>query len=221
MKVRTAYEQDLARLHEMVDSMGKTVNAALADAIEVWKSGDKEKAKAIMAADEGVNRTEKQIEQLCLTLLLRQTPVAGDLRRVSAALKMDTDLERIGDHAQDIAELSLAMPLPQNHPEWLAVVEEMAENARNMITGAMASFHEGNVAKAQAVQGQDDAVDAEFEKIKSLLAHHLSTSPADMDEVLDWLMLAKYLERVADHAVNLADWAEFSVSGKHKDTRLL
>ena len=221
MKVRTAYEQDLARLHEMVDSMGKTVNAALADAIEVWKSGDKEKAKAIMAADEGVNRTEKQIEQLCLTLLLRQTPVAGDLHRVSAALKMDTDLERIGDHAQDIAELSLAMPLPQNHPEWLAVVEEMAENARKMITGAMASFHEDDVAKAQAVQGQDDAVDAEFEKIKSLLAHHLSTSPADMDEVLDWLMLAKYLERVADHAVNLADWAEFSVSGKHKDTRLL
>ena len=221
MKVRTASEQDLARLREMVDSMGETVNAALADAIEAWKSGDKEKAKAIMAADEGVNRTEKQIEQLCLTLLLRQTPVAGDLRRVSAALKMDTDLERIGDHAQDIAELSLAMPLPQNHPEWLAVVEEMAENARNMITGAMASFHEGNVAKAQAVQGQDDAVDADFKKIKSLLANHLSTSPADMDEVLDWLMLAKYLERVADHAVNLADWAEFSVSGKHKDTRLL
>lgn len=221
MKVRTAYEQDLARLREMVDSMGETVNAALASAIAAWKSGDKEKAKAIMAADEGVNRTEKQIEQLCLTLLLRQTPVAGDLRRVSAALKMDTDLERIGDHAQDIAELSLAMPLPQNHPEWLAVVEEMAENARKMITGAMASFHEGDVAKAQAVQGQDDAVDAEFEKIKSLLAHHLSTSPADMDEVLDWLMLAKYLERVADHAVNLADWAEFSMSGKHKDTRLL
>lgn len=221
MNVRTAYEHDLEHLNEMVDSMGKTVADALAAAIDAWKTSSKEKARAIMAADENVNRTEKQIEQLCLTLLLRQTPVAGDLRRVSAALKMDTDLERIGDHAQDIAELSLAMPVPTAHPEWLAVVEQMAANAQKMIAAAMESFREKDILKAQAVQKQDDVVDADFVKIKGLLAGHLSNSPADMDEVLDWLMLAKYLERVADHAVNLADWAEFSVTGKHKDTRLL
>lgn len=221
MKVRTAYEQELTNLDEMVSAMGKTVGDALHGAILAWQNGNKEKAKAIMAADEGVNQTEKQIEHLCLTLLLRQTPVAGDLRRVSAALKMDTDLERIGDHAQDIAELSLAMPLPQNHPEWLAVVQRMADTAQKMITAAMESFRTQDVAKAQAVRSWDDAQDADFVKIKSLLASHLTTSPTDMDEVLDWLMLAKYLERVADHAVNLADWAEFSVTGLHKNTRLL
>lgn len=221
MKVRTAYEQELAHLDEMVETMGQTVAQALAAALDAFKTGNHEKARAIMAADESVNQTEKQIEQLCLTLLLRQTPVAGDLRRVSAALKMDTDLERIGDHAQDIAELSLAMPRPDDHPEWLAVVERMAENAQKMIAAAMQSFREDNIFKAQAVQKQDDAVDEDFVNIKSQLAGHLSTSPADMDEVLDWLMLAKYLERVADHAVNLADWAEFSVTGKHKNTRLL
>lgn len=221
MKVRTAYEQELTNLDEMVSAMGKTVGDALHGAILAWQNGNKEKAKAIMVADEGVNQTEKQIEHLCLTLLLRQTPVAGDLRRVSAALKMDTDLERIGDHAQDIAELSLAMPLPQNHPEWLAVVQRMADTAQKMITAAMESFRTQDVAKAQAVRSWDDAQDADFVKIKSLLASHLTTSPTDMDEVLDWLMLAKYLERVADHAVNLADWAEFSVTGLHKNTRLL
>ena len=221
MKVRTAYEQELTNLDEMVSAMGKTVGDALHSAILAWQNGNKDKATAIMAADEGVNQTEKQIEHLCLTLLLRQTPVAGDLRRVSAALKMDTDLERIGDHAQDIAELSLAMPLPQNHPEWLAVVQRMADTAQKMITAAMESFRTQDVAKAQAVRSWDDAQDADFVKIKSLLASHLTTSPTDMDEVLDWLMLAKYLERVADHAVNLADWAEFSVTGLHKNTRLL
>ena len=221
MKVRTAYEQELTNLDEMVSAMGKTVGDALHSAILAWQNGNKDKAKAIMAADEGVNQTEKQIEHLCLTLLLRQTPVAGDLRRVSAALKMDTDLERIGDHAQDIAELSLAMPLPQNHPEWLAVVQRMADTAQKMITAAMESFRAQDVAKAQAVRSWDDAQDADFVKIKSLLASHLTTSPTDMDEVLDWLMLAKYLERVADHAVNLAEWVIFCKTGVHKDEQIL
>lgn len=221
MKVRTSYEQDLERLSEMVGNMGETVGYAMENAMTAWKIKDNDKAQSIMAADAEVNHMQKQIEQLCLTLLLRQTPVAGDLRRVSAALKMDTDLERIGDHAQDIAELSLVMPAPGDHPEWLKILEHMNSTALQMILDAMQSFRTGNVELAHAIQQRDDLVDDDFIKIKSLLAGHLATSPADMDEVLDWLMMAKYLERVADHAVNLADWSAFSVTGKHKDTRII
>ena len=221
MSFRKGYDKDLARLDEMVLAMGRGVNEALKAALDCWEKADRESARRVMAGDDAINREEKQIEHLCMMLLLRQQPVAGDLRRVSAALKMAGDMERIGDHAQDIAELSLMMPAPSGHTDRLEKAEKMWENALWMVENAMESWMTANTELANTVIARDDAVDEAFRELKHTLASHLTDQPQEVDEIMDWLMLAKYLERVADHAVNLAEWVIFCKTGVHKDEQIL
>lgn len=221
MQLRSNYDRSLAQLDEMIQEMGGQTLAALENAMTAWETQDREMAREIMAQDAQINRQEKQIEQLCLELLLRQQPVAGDLRRVSAGLKMVTDLERLGDHAQDIAQLSLEMGKPQEHPQWYALVQTMAGTGREMVAQALESGRTGDLEKARQVAQQDNLVDETFRQLKAMLAQSLAAQPQQMDEILDWLMLAKYLERVADHAVNLGEWVVFRVTGTYKDTQVL
>lgn len=221
MSVRKEYDKSLARLDEMVLAMGRSVMEALKEALDCWEKADREGARRVMAGDDAINQDEKQIEHLCMTLLLRQQPVASDLRRVRAALRMSGDLERIGDHAQDIAELSLAMPVPSAHPDRLEKTGEMSSNALWMLEKALECWTSADTALADAVIARDDAVDKAFQELKRALASHLAGQPQEVDEIMDWLMLAKYLERIADHAVNLAEWVIFCKTGVYKDEQII
>lgn len=221
MSLRMEYDRELQRLDGMLLDMSRAVTLALMQAMACWEGSDREGARQVMAGDSSINAMEKQVEQLCLSLLLRQHPVAGDLRRVSAALKMVTDLERVGDHAQDIAELSLFMSAPAARPGWLAVVQKMYGNANWMLEAAAKAWAGQDTSLAAAVIAQDDTVDNAFLEIKGLLGIHIAQSGREIDEALDWLMLAKYLERVADHAVNLAEWVTFCQTGIHQDAKII
>lgn len=221
MELRSKYNESLEQLDQMIQEMGSQTLSALENAMAAWEAQDREMARQIMAQDSQINRQEKQIEQLCLELLLRQQPVAGDLRRVSAGLKMVTDLERLGDHAQDIAQLSLEMKAPQEHPQWYALVRTMAVTGQEMVAQALESNRTENLEKAQGVAERDNEVDQAFRDLKAQLGQSLAAQPQQVDEILDWLMLAKYLERVADHAVNLGEWVVFRITGNYKDTQVL
>lgn len=221
MKLRSNYNKSLEQLDQMIQEMGSQTLSALESAMAAWEAQDQELAREIMAGDAQINRQEKQIEQLCLELLLRQQPVAGDLRRVSAGLKMVTDLERLGDHAQDIAQLSLEMGSPREYPQWYELVNTMARTGREMVAQALESARTGNLEQAMGVSRRDNEVDEAFKSLKGLLAQSLAAQPGQMDEILDWLMLAKYLERVADHAVNLGEWVVFRITGSYRNTQVL
>ncbi len=221
MKLRSNYDRSLVQLDEMIQEMGSQTLAALENAMTAWETRDGEMAREIVARDAQINRQEKQIEQLCLELLLRQQPVAGDLRRVSAGLKMVTDLERLGDHAQDIARLSLELDPPQDHPRWYALVQTMADTGREMVAQALESGRTGSLDGAREVAARDNQVDEAFRSLKQLLGQSLAEQPQQVDQILNWLMLAKYLERVADHAVNLGEWVVFRITGTYKDSRVL
>ena len=214
MSLRQTYDNDLARLDDAVRRMGDGVQTALYAALNALTACDKDTARRIIAGDHTIDGQEREIEHLCMTLLLRQQPVAGDLRRISGTLKMVTDLERMGDHAADIAEISLchsdAAPLPHTLSEMGAGALEMERNAIN-------AFLAGDTAAAAAVIAADDAQDARFEAIKREIADRLAATPTCADEMLDLLMIAKYLERVADHSVNVAEWTIFCQTGLYKN----
>ena len=153
-----------------------------------------------------------------MSLLLRQQPVAGDLRRISAALKAVTDLERMADHAADIAEiLPHLFGVRQAGEPAVSRALEMGRKAHKMILDALAALSAEDQAAAQQVIAADDAVDADFDQIKQMLAQEIAACPANVDAALDLLMVIKYLERIGDHAVNLAEWVQFVCSGRYKD----
>lgn len=218
MELRKSYDKDLARIKTQVEEMGLFAEAALARALAALKSHDPAAARRVMEEDEEINRREKELGHLCMALLLRQQPVAADLRRVSSALKLATDLERMGDHAADIAQMSLELeedrPLPP-------VLEEMGRTALEMERAALEAFLEENPEKAARVEAGDDRQDALFEQAKRELAEQIAACPDGAGQVLSLLMVAKYLERVSDHAVNLARWAEFCCTGCYRGSRMV
>lgn len=156
---------------------------------------------------------ERDIETLCLKLLLRQQPVAGDLRQISAALKMITDMERIGDQAEDIAEI-IAFLNGRSGAE-CGDIDKMAKAATKMVTNSIEAFVKRDVELAKEVIAQDDIVDDYFNRVKQDLIERISSDPSDGEFALDLLMIAKYFERIGDHATNIAEWVMFSVTGVH------
>ena len=218
MSTRTQYEADLAALKGSLAKMSQLSADAVEDALEALCTADAEEAKGIVKGDTEVNRMERDIEHRCMTLLLRQQPVAGDLRHISTAMKVVTDIERMGDHASDIAEIipHLVTVRKDGDPAVSQAIA-MGRKAYQMIIDAMDALTNEDEIAARRVIAADDAVDYDFNAIKHTLAQEIAADPAKVDAALDLLMVIKYLERIGDHAVNVAEWVQFVRTGRYKD----
>lgn len=218
MSTRTQYEADLAALKGSLAKMSQLSADAVEDALEALCTADAEEAKGIIKGDTEVNRMERDIEHRCMTLLLRQQPVASDLRFISAAMKVVTDVERIGDHAADIAEIipHLVTVRKEGDPAVSQAIA-MGKKAHQMILDALTALMAEDELAARKVIAADDAVDYDFNAIKHQLAQEIAEDPGKVDAALDLLMVIKYLERIGDHAVNVAEWVQFVRTGRYKD----
>ena len=214
-RMRKQYNQQLEQLSAELIRMGEMIREAIGGAVSALLGRDDEKAREIIAFDEQIDAQERLVEQLCMKLLLCQQPVAGDLRAVSAALKMITDMERIGDHAADISEIELMLEgMPRMTNEHL---REMATQTSVMLIRSLEAFVERDMEKAHWVVRQDDVVDALFDEVKRELIDTLRESPQSGEQAVDLLMAAKYFERIGDHATNIAEWAHYAVTGTRTD----
>lgn len=213
--MRSRFDEQLALLNRELIEMGALCEEVIALAAQSLTEGDTALAAGVSPLDEEIDRKEREIESLCLKLLLQQQPVAKDLRQISAALKMITDMERIGDQADDIAEIVLYLEdMPAESHELL---RKMAEAAIGMVSDSVDAYVRQDVALAEKVIADDDTVDAYFDKVKQALIRRIADDPAEGGTALELLMIAKYLERIGDHATNIAEWVEFSVTGVHKE----
>ena len=218
MSNRTQYENDLAALKTALTEMGQSAADAVEAAMEALCTADAEAAAAVAQGDGRINNMERDIEHRCMTLLLRQQPVAGDLRHISTAMKVVTDIERMGDHASDIAEIipHLVTVRKERDPAVSQAIA-MGRKAYQMILDAMDALTAEDEVAARRVIAADDAVDYDFNAIKRTLAAEIAADPAKVDAALDLLMVIKYLERIGDHAVNLAEWVEFLRTGRYQN----
>ena len=218
MTIRAQYDADLAALKTAVAEMGGCAADAVEAALEALCTADADAAAAVVKGDGRINRMQRDIEHRCMTLLLRQQPVAGDLRRISTAMKIVTDIERIGDHAADIAEIipHLAASRKAGDPAVSDAIR-MGQKAHKMLLDALDALTGEDEPAAQKVIAADDEVDYDFNAIKRTLAAEIAADPAKVDAALDLLMVIKYLERIGDHAVNLAEWVEFLRTGRYQN----
>ena len=211
--MRSRFDEQLAILNRELIEMGALCEEAIALAAKALTDKDKTMAAKVAAMDAEIDQKERNIESMCLKLLLQQQPVARDLRQISAALKMITDMERIGDQAEDISEIVIT--LDGRYAENSALLKGMAESTIQMVTESVDAYVKRDTALAQQVIKMDDIVDDYFDQVKAELISKIAGEPADGEYALDLLMIAKYLERIGDHAANIAEWVLFSVSGKH------
>ncbi len=218
MTIRAQYDADLAALKTAVAEMGGCAADAVEAALEALCTADADGAAAVIKGDGRINSMQRDIEHRCMTLLLRQQPVAGDLRRISTAMKIVTDIERIGDHAADIAEIipHLAASRKAGDPAVSDAIR-MGQKAHKMLLDALDALTGEDEPAAQKVIAADDEVDYDFNAIKRTLAAEIAADPAKVDAALDLLMVIKYLERIGDHAVNLAEWVEFLRTGRYQN----
>lgn len=220
MSARSEFDKELENLHLDLIRMGGMIEEAIDHSITALEKRDKELAKSIIANDRQVDDLDRTIEARCLSLLLRQQPVAKDLRAISTALKMVTDMERIGDQAADIADISLRFG-DEPFIKSLEHIPLMARTASAMVRGSINAFVKSDAAASHEIIQRDDEVDGLFETIKQELIRVLTHRPEAADQAVDFLMIAKYLERIGDHAVNICGWVIFSITGEHKDTKIL
>lgn len=211
--MRSRFDEQLAILNRELIEMGALCEEAIALVAKALTDKDKTMAAKVAAMDAEIDQKERNIESMCLKLLLQQQPVARDLRQISAALKMITDMERIGDQAEDISEIVIT--LDGRYAENSALLKGMAESTIQMVTESVDAYVKRDTALAQQVIKMDDIVDDYFDQVKAELISKIAGEPADGEYALDLLMIAKYLERIGDHAVNIAEWVIFSVTGKH------
>ena len=209
---RKYYEMELQKLNASLLEMGEMIRMAIGGAVTALLEFDHDKAREIIAYDEQIDRQNREIEQQCYALLLSQQPVAGDLRMVSAALKMTTDMERIGDHAADISEIELML---ENLPTLsCAPIRQMATETSVMLIKSLEAFAQRDEEKANWVIDRDDVVDDLFDTVKSELIEAIRQNADNGEAATDLLMAAKYFERIGDHATNIAQWAIFSITGE-------
>ena len=216
--VRHQFDEELEMLSQDLIRMGSMAEHAIDQSMTALADSDRELSRRVIQDDQGINVLERDIEQRCLRLLLRQQPVASDLRKISTALKMVTDIERIGDHAADIAEINLHLE-PCSFPEVQELVFSMAAAARAMVHASIDAYVKEDLDLARRTIEQDDQVDDFFNTIRNALGHRLTRNSHEMDEIMDYLMIVKYLERVGDHAVNICEWVEFYKTGALKQER--
>ena len=213
--MRTRFDMELDNLNSDMIAMGALCENAISEAMQSLFSADKTAAQRTIQEDREIDQKEKDIEALCLRLLLQQQPVARDLRVISSALKMITDMERIGDQAADIAELIRHMhltPVSRQNKH----LSKMAEATKKMVTESIDAFVKKDAALATKVLADDDLVDSLFLKLRHDIIEMIAADPGCGEEAVDVLMIAKYLERIGDHATNIAEWVLFSITGTHE-----
>ena len=215
--MRRQFDQQLALLNRELIEMGALCEEVIALASKALTEGDPALAARVAPLDTEIDQKERTIESLCLKLLLQQQPVARDLRQISAALKMITDMERIGDQASDICEIATMGHLRSPRPEHFA---SMAQAAISMVHRAIDAYVHKDIELAKQVELSDDIVDALFNDVKADLIAGLRGHPDRTEECLDLLMIAKYLERIGDHAVNIAEWVVYAITGLYKGEEL-
>lgn len=211
--MRSKFDEQLKKLNEEMMHMGSMIEESIQKAIEAFIHQDADSAKDIMEGDSEIDREQKKIESLCFNLLMQQ-PVARDLRTISAAMKMVTDMERIGDHAADISEMTILMSSDKPYRVNIEHVKSMASETMLMLIRAIEAYVEKNNDKAHIVMKQDDVVDDLFDKVKAELIDFIREHPEDGEQAEDLLMVAKYFERIGDHATNIAEWVEFALDDK-------
>lgn len=222
--MRNKFEHQLEKLNHNLISMCNLCEQVIENSVEALfvDENDEERyreiAQVVYDTDKEIDNLEGEIESLCLRLLLQQQPVAGDLRRISAALKMISDLERIGDQASDITELTEY--IRHCNLEHKLHLKEMSKVVIRMVKKSIDSFIDSNLDEAHTVMEMDNEVDALFSKVKSELISIISKDDTDAELCIDLLMVSKYLERIADHAENIAEWVEYSITGVHKNVKL-
>lgn len=212
--MRSRFDEQLSLLHEKLIEMGAECESIIALSAKALLDGNTSDAEKARSQGHRIDQMEREIEGICLKLLLQQQPVAKDLRTISAALKMITDMERIGDQAEDIAEIIVF--LGGRAGEECHGIRKMAEATIKMVTDSIDAYVRSDLDLVRAVYEYDDVVDSDFSEIKAALIKMISEDPSEGEYALDLLMIAKYFERIGDHAVNIAEWIEFSVTGIHK-----
>lgn len=209
--MRSHFDRQLERLHRELTKMGELCEEAISASVLALLEDDQDMASTALEKERDIDQQEREIESLCMKLLLQQQPVARDLRVISSALKMIGDMERIGDQAADIAEITrhiTGSPLPSQIP-----IAEMTRAAAGMVTRSVESFVQGDPELARSVICRDDVVDRLFLEVKELLTDLIRRDESLAGEALDLLMIAKYLERIGDHAVNVAEWVIYAITG--------
>lgn len=212
--MRNKFDQQLEQLHLELIKMGALCEEAISASVKALLDGDQSMAEKSIAREKDIDQRERDIESLCMKLLLQQQPVASDLRAISAALKMISDMERIGDQAADIAEITRFIadsPLTSR-----VSIAEMARSVIGMVTDSIDSYVRKNLELAQSVVRKDDEIDELFLNVKNELIRLIGQGD-DGEVCIDLLMIAKYLERIGDHAVNIAQWVEYSLTGQHSE----
>ncbi len=217
--MRHRFDEQLSLLNRELIRMGALCEEAISLAAKALTDGDRVLAGKVGPLEEEIDQMERDIETLCLKLLLQQQPVARDLRQISAAMKIITDMERIGDQAADIAEIVLAMLSEGYIPEDVGHIREMAAQTIGMVTESVDSYVSQDSVRAEGVVAHDDVIDSYFTQVKSVLIQTVVEKPSEGEHILDLLMIDKYLERIGDHAVNIAQWVIFSVTGSKEGQR--
>ena len=215
--MRKLFDEELEKLNVDLTKMGHLVEVAIENMIDAFKHQDKSLAKEIIANDRLINDMERTVESRAFNLILRQQPIATDLRNVTTALKIVTDLERIGDQGADIAENFEG----EHAYKTVEHIPTMAKKAKIMVHEAIDSFIKKDLSTARLVKSMDDEIDALFEEVKQEVAEIIRENSERIDYCIDFLMIAKYLERVGDHAVNICEWLEFNQTGSVNDQRLI
>ncbi len=213
--MRSKFDEELNRLNLLLIEMGQNVETSIEKSIKSLTTGNKSLIEEVQELEEETNLQEKAIEDLCLKLLLKQQPVARDLRTISSALKMITDLERIGDQALDIAEIANHCNYLE-HQEKFEILEKMCNETMGMVRNSIEAYVQKDLELAKKVAKSDNIVDNYFMEIREKLIRYIERGNSNSQLVIDILMISKYLERIGDHAVNVSDWVQFSISGEHK-----
>ena len=217
--MRNKFDQQLEQLHLELIKMGALCEEAISASVKALLDGDQSMAENSIAREKDIDQKERDIESLCMKLLLQQQPVARDLRTISSALKMISDMERIGDQAQDIANMAKFVKVQEIAHK--IHIGEMAEAAIKMVTESIDSFVKRDLEAAKNVVKYDDVVDNLFIKVKDELPELVQKDAKNAEYYIDLIMIAKYLERIGDHATNIAEWVEFSITGVHKDSAII
>lgn len=219
--MRNKFEEQLHILDESLIHMGELCEAAIAKVTQALQNGSIEQAKIVIAEDGEIDEMEKDIEKLCLKLLLQQQPVAKDLRRISAALKMITDMERIGDQTSDIAEIIISAKATAAVND-IHVIGNMASEVSKMVRDSVDAYVNKNLELARSVMAADDEIDQYFDEVRDEMIEFIKEEKGENGKkIFDLIMVTKYLERIGDHATNIAEWVEFSITGVHKDSAVI
>ena len=218
VNMRNRFDRQLVQLNNELIEMGGMIEKAISDTVKALVNQDIELASNVIEYDEEIDHQEREIEQLCLKLLLQQQPVAKDLRLISAALKMITDMERIGDHATDISEITIELS-KESYIKKLDHIQQMAKETMVMLVQSVEAFVNKDMDKARAVIAHDDVVDDLFNKVKAELIAMIHEDVNAGEQASDVLMAARYGERIGDDETNISEWVIFSITGQHPDDK--